>query len=251
MKLYIHNEELVSGVTLRDRAIAEDNNMALHVCHSEQEIIKNRHALAQAVGIDLQQFVCAAQTHSANFYKVERKDAGRGALSMETAIPDTDALYTYEPGIVLTSFSADCVPILIHNTETGVIAAVHSGWQGTAKEVVPHLLHQLIEEEGNPAHAFHVYISPALSQEKFEVDRDVYEKFAALGYADDFIYYNEATAKYHIDNQLTVQRQCERAGIPSAQIFVDRTCTFLSEEGFSYRQDKQAGRHMSFIMRKK
>ncbi len=56
--------------------------------------------------------------------------------------------------------------------------------------------------------------------------------------------------KYHIDNQQTVKRQCELAGIPANQIQLDETCTFLSPDGFSYRQDKQAGRHLSFIMRK-
>ncbi|TKI49127.1 laccase domain-containing protein [Lysinibacillus tabacifolii] len=40
------------------------------------------------------------------------------------------------------------------------------------------------------------------------------------------------------------------AGIASQQITIDQTCTYLSEEGFSYRQDKTCGRHVSFIMRK-
>lgn len=45
----------------------------------------------------------------------------------------------------------------------------------------------------------------ALSQQKFEVDADVYEKFHNLGYAEDFMYYNAQTNKYHIDNQQTVK----------------------------------------------
>ncbi|MEG0473118.1 MAG: polyphenol oxidase family protein, partial [Solibacillus sp.] len=96
----------------------------------------------------------------------------------------------------------------------------------------------------------HVLIGPALSQEKFEVDADVYDQFKALGYADDFIYYNETSKKYHIDNQLTVKKQCELAGVPAENIQIDSMCTFLDESGFSYRQTKQAGRHLSFIMQK-
>ncbi len=46
------------------------------------------------------------------------------------------------------------------------------------------------------------------------------------------------------------KKQCELAGIPSKQIDIDATCTYLSPNGFSYREDKQAGRHLSFIMRK-
>ena len=69
--------------------------------------------------------------------------------------------------------------------------------------------------------------------------------------ADDFIGFNDQTHKYHIDNQLTVKKQCELAGIPAEQIVIDRTCTYNSPDGFSYRQDKQSGRHLCYILRKK
>lgn len=250
MNLLIDNMDLIAGTTVKNLKAPEQNNMALHICDNISAIIKNRQQFAQNIGCEVTDFVCAKQTHSANFYKVTSLDRGKGAMTMENAIPNTDALYTYESRILLTSFSADCVPILLYNEKSGVIGAVHSGWQGTVKEITPRLLHQLIVEEKNDASAFHVYIGTALSQQKFEVDRDVYEKFESLGYADEFMYYNPDTNKYHIDNQKTVKKQCELAGIPSSQITIDYTCTFLHEQGFSYRQDKKCGRHMSFIMKK-
>ena len=70
------------------------------------------------------------------------------------------------------------------------------------------------------------------------------------GYAEDFMYYKEESGKYHIDNQQTVKKQCEILGIPAANITVDKICTFISDEGFSYRQDKESGRHLSFIYKK-
>lgn len=92
-------------------------------------------------------------------------------------------------------------------------------------------------------------IGPALSQDKFEVDHDVYDKFHVLGYAEPWISFNAKTGKYHIDNQKVVKTQCELAGIPTANITINPICTFQSDDGFSYRQDKQAGRHMAFICR--
>jgi len=90
----------------------------------------------------------------------------------------------------------------------------------------------------------------ALSQEKFEVDCDVYDQFLQLQYADECMYKNEQTGKYHIDNQRTVKKQCMLTGIPEENIVLDRTCTFQDDTGFSYREDKQTGRHAGFIMRK-
>jgi len=69
-----------------------------------------------------------------------------------------------------------------------------------------------------------------------------------LGYADEFMYHNENTGKYHIDNQRTVQKQCELAGIPAEQIVIDRTCTYVDPNGFSYREDRACGRHLSFVV---
>ncbi|GLC87033.1 peptidoglycan editing factor PgeF [Lysinibacillus piscis] len=239
---------IIAGTTLKDEHAPEYNNMALHICTNQAHIIENRQQLASMLGIPLEQFVCMQQTHSANFHCVTHEDAGRGAMQMETAIANTDALYTLEPNVLLCGFTADCVPVIFYNEVKGLVGVVHSGWQGTVREITSKLLQHLMEQEHCQPQDFHVHIGMALSQQCFEVDGDVYEQFHRLGYADDFIVYNEKTNKYHIDNQQTVKRQCELAGIPAQQIQMDTTCTYTSAEGFSYRQDKQAGRHISFIM---
>lgn len=249
-KVYIDQPEFLAGMTLKDSGRVENNNMAFHVCEIEAEVIENRQALADTLSIQLDQFVCANQTHSANFYEVTKEDIGSGAHDIRTEIKNTDALYTYEPDILLCTFTADCVPILFYHETTGVIGAIHSGWQGTVKEITKKLFTHLIEVENHDPKGFHVYIGMALSQEKFEVDRDVYDKFFQLQYANEFMYKNEKTKKYHIDNQRTVEKQCMLMGIPQGNMTLDRTCTFQDDTGFSYRENKRAGRHVGFIMRK-
>ncbi|MBS4218477.1 peptidoglycan editing factor PgeF [Bacillus sp. FJAT-49711] len=249
-KLYVNNEKMVAGITLKDLSELESNNTALHACKNLEDVLENRKKLASYLQCELSNFVCAKQTHSSNSYKVTMKEKGRGAHLMETAIPDTDALYTYEPNLVLSSFNADCVPVIFYHEKTGVVGVIHSGWQGTVKEITLKLFKHLVQAENCNPNDFHVQICPALSQEKFEVDEDVYVKFNDLGYADKFMHYNKRTNKYHIDNQLTVKKQCMLAGIPEEKISVDRTCTFKSEDGFSYREDKQCGRHLCFIMKR-
>lgn len=248
--IYLNNERFIAGTTLKDETAFESNNMALHTCVNEDYVIENRKKLATSLNCDVETFVCANQTHSSNFHKVTLADKGRGSNRTDTAITDTDALYTYEPNLLLCSFTADCVPVIFYNEVTGLIGVIHSGWQGTVKEISLDVFNHLIQVENCNPIDLHIHIGMALSQEKFEVDTDVYVKFKNLGYADDFIYYNDETHKYHIDNQQTVKKQCELAGVPSDRIIIDQTCTYLSPEGFSYRQDKKAGRHLSFIMKK-
>lgn len=248
-KKYEVKGSFISGITLKDTSAAEDNNTALHACQDSTVILNNRSILAKSIGYSTEDFVYANQTHSANFHRVTRADIGRGATDQATAIPNTDALYTTERDIVLAGFMADCVPVLFSNKVAGVVGVIHSGWQGTVKEITPTLLRHLIEVEGCLPENFEVIIGPALSQEKFEVDRDVSDKFYALTLAEPWISFNETTGKYHIDNQQVVKAQCEEVGIPTDAITVDPMCTFQDETGFSYRQDKNSGRHLAFISR--
>ncbi len=248
--VHLNANILLAGITLKDHAEPESNNMALHACENTENIIENRKKLAAFLNCGLEDFVCAYQTHSANFHKVTRADKGRGSDTMEAAIPDTDALYTFAPGLLLCCFTADCVPLILYSEVDGLVGVIHSGWGGTVKEITRKVLQHLDQIEHCNPRDIHISIGPAISQDKFEVDEDVCNRFKALGYAEEFIYYNVGTGKYHIDNQLVVKRQCELQGIPTNQISVDRTCTYTSPDCFSHRRDKGGGRHMSFIIRK-
>lgn len=247
IQFYRMPKGLISGITLKNNNELEQFNMALHSCQNVQNVLKNREKLAENLNIPQHQFVFANQTHSANFYKVMKDDAGKGAFSTDNAIPNTDALYTFESNIVLTSMTADCVPITFYSERDHVIGAIHSGWGGSVKEITYLLFKHLQENETVDLTNIYVHIGYALSCEKFEVDSDVAEKFEQLGYAAPFIEWNESTKKYYIDNQLVVKMQCIRAGVLSENITIDRDCTFKMDEGFSYRQDRACGRHVTFI----
>ncbi|ANU20746.1 laccase [Planococcus plakortidis] len=249
-KTYIDTSSYTAGITLKDPQASGHNNLALHAGTGRGHSLENREAMLASIGYTLNDLICANQTHSKHFRKVSHSDAGKGARTVDDAITDTDALYTRDSGLVVSSFAADCVPVMFYHVTEELVGAVHSGWQGTVKELVPHLFAHLIAHEKCEPEGFRVQIGMALSQEKFEVDEDVYMKFKALGYADPFIDFNEETGKYHIDNQLTVKTQLERAGIPAEYIDIDRSCTFKSPDGFSYREDKQCGRHMAYIVKK-
>ena len=238
-----------AGITIKNNQELEQFNVALHACNDPQAVAINRSKLAKRISLPLEQFVFANQTHSANFVKLTTEQTGLGTLSLSDAIVNIDAMYTFEPNIVCTSLTADCVPILFYSEKENLVGAVHSGWGGSVKEITLHLLDHLKTQENVDLHHVQVHIGRALSNEKFEVDEDVAEKFMALGYADPWISFKKETNKFHIDNQLVVQKQCELAGILPENITIDRTCTYQDAHSFSFREDRKCGRHVSFIVR--
>ncbi|MFP3813155.1 laccase domain-containing protein, partial [Bacillus sp. SIMBA_005] len=115
----------------------------LHVCTSTEDVLSNRKKLAASLQCDINDFICTQQTHSANFYRATVEDKGLGALRQDTAIANTDALYTFDQDVMLCTFTADCVPVIFYNERSGVIGVIHSGWQGTVKEVTLKLFRHL------------------------------------------------------------------------------------------------------------
>lgn len=247
VKCYIDRPSVQAGLTLKNHKRPEANNMAFHTSIHKEYVIQNRSELAEKLHLTLDQFVCAEQTHSANCYYVTKQDRGRGAQDEQSAIPNTDALYTKETDIVLCTYTADCVPVYLYNERERIIGIIHSGWNGTVKEITPKTLTSISKRENCSINDFHVHIGMAISQKRFEVDEDVFLLFEELGYASPFIQYHKETNKYYIDNKQVIKKQCERIGIPTSQITIDPTCTFDSTDGFSYREDRQTGRHLGFI----
>jgi copper oxidase (laccase) domain-containing protein len=48
-----------------------------------------------------------------------------------------DALVTNQPGVLVTVRTADCVPVLVHDSTRRVVAAIHAGWRGAVAGIVP------------------------------------------------------------------------------------------------------------------
>src|SRR5262245_25539420 len=47
-----------------------------------------------------------------------------------------DALVTNQPGVTVAVRTADCVPVLVHDSRRRVVAAIHAGWRGAVAGVV-------------------------------------------------------------------------------------------------------------------
>lgn len=242
---------ILAGTTLRDPDVLENNNMALHVGGNVDHVINNRIALCHALDTDLHHCVFAKQTHSDHIHCVTLDDLGKGAYEQESAIDDCDALYTRESNVLLGVFHADCVPVLLYDPIQNIIAAIHSGWQGTVKEITRKTMEHLIaHEQVDPANVI-AYIGPAIAYRSFEVGRDVIDQILSMSFDTSGYIAYLSDEKALVNNRGLNKQMLLDAGVPMENITINKSDTFSPNESlFSYRRDHACGRHLSYIIRK-
>ena len=124
-------------------------------------------------------FVCSDQIHTVNVRKVTRADAGKGVVCPKD-YRDVDGLITDEPGLILATFYADCVPLLFVDPVRRAIGCSHSGWRGTVQEMGRVTVEKMVMEYGCRPEDIRAAIGPSICQECYEVSADVAEAFGAL-----------------------------------------------------------------------
>src|SRR5690554_4967262 len=97
------------------------HNYALHVGDDPERVRMNRQKLVERLGMSFSSWTCGEQVHGADIAEVTPDERGRGRDSLETALPSVDGLLTDVEDILLTSFYADCVPLLFYSPDSNLI----------------------------------------------------------------------------------------------------------------------------------
>ncbi len=177
-----------------------------------------------------------AQIHSAMIHPV-CKSGERQA--------EGDGLFTTTPDLWISIRTADCLPILIADTDLHVVAAVHAGWKGTVQEIVRKAVARLVDECGSNPDDLFATIGPGISECCFEVGTEVATQFdpAFLKFGED--------GKPFVNLKQANVSQLLAAGLSIDHIDVAAECS-VSTPGFhSFRRDKTEGRMVSGIRIKK
>ena len=139
-------------------------NMGYTVNDNPDLVDKNHKLLSEATGIHYTKFVFPKQTNGTNVAIVN---------SADDIFPDTDSLITNKKDIHIGIKTADCVPILLFDPEKKVIAAIHSGWNGTVKKISKKTIELMIEEFQVDPENLIAGIGPSIGPAVYEIGPDV------------------------------------------------------------------------------
>ena len=166
--------------TTRAGGVSEGDCAALNLSFargdSEEAVRENFRRLAEELGTREDRFVFTDQTHTANVRVVTESDAGKG-LTRPKDYTDVDGLVTNVPGLVLSVFTADCVPVFLADPVHRAIGLVHSGWHGTAGRIAEQALRLMAEHYGTDPADVICAVAPSICQDCYEISRDVAEVF--------------------------------------------------------------------------
>ena len=158
-----------------------------------------------------------------------------------------DAAITRNKKIALAIMTADCLPILVSNSDGSEIAAIHAGWRPLAANIIERTLKLM----HSPVNELYVWLGPCIGEHVSDVGEEVKHAFC-----QNAIKYKQACKpvssekgdkkKYLANLHMMAQLQLLDLGVKNISALDE--CTFsLNQKYYSYRRDGLTGRMASII----
>ena len=149
-----------------------------------------------------------------------------------------DALITNEPGIMLVTYFADCVPLYFVDIKQKIIALAHAGWGGTVGLISVKTIQKFQNEYNSKIEDIICAIGPSIGKCCYEVNEDVKNIFESLD-IDSHLFIDKINKKHTINLWKVNELLLLKAGILHKNILKADLCTSCnSDMFFSHRATK-------------
>lgn len=213
-------------------------------------VMENYRRIAEIFEKTVEDFVCTDQTHTTNVLRVGKEERGYG-VTKKKPYANIDGLITNEPGIILSTFYADCVPLYFVDPVNKAIGLSHSGWRGTVGRIGQKTLEAMKDAFGTQPEDAYAAIGPSICQECYEVSEDVANYFSLefQGH-EDAILIKKENGKYQLDLWKANEIVLKEAGIKEEHLAITNICTCCNFELlFSHRASQgKRGNLAAFLM---
>jgi polyphenol oxidase len=209
-----------------------------------ENVAENRARMAAILGVNPDRLLTAYQIHSPDVVVADKPWTRENR-------PRADAIVTQVPRLAIGVSTADCGPLLLADTDAGVIGAAHAGWRGALTGVIEATI-VAMERIGADRNKISAALGPTIRQANYEVGPEFVQRFLSEDPANAR-YFAPAQRPQHAMFDLPgyIGDRVRRAGITQ---FEDLgLCTYAEPERFfSYRRTTRSGeadygRHVNAI----
>lgn len=247
--LFQRETGLQHGFSTRKGGVSKEHlaslNLSFSVEDARENVLENFRRIGERFGKTPEDFVLSKQSHETKVLKVGTKDRGKG-ITKDRDYEGIDALITDEKGIILSCFSADCVPILFYDPIHKAVGACHSGWRGTKGKILQNVVEEMRKHfSSNPAEIL-IAIGPSICKEQYVVSEDL-----ALSFLEDYPDLGEDSSspiqriskdKFQLDLWDLNRRIALDCGIKEEHISISGYCTMENPELFFSHRYSQGKR---------
>lgn len=212
----------------------EEGNLAFHVKDNPSNVLANHKKLASKLDMDVENIKYMNQVHSNNVQIV--------TASSPKETLNCDGIITQDSNIALMVMVADCIPILMHDSKQGVIAAVHAGRNSTFERIVVKTVEKMRENFGCQPCDIKVVLGPSIQKCCYEVSPQM-AQIVQTSFGKQFV------QGRNIDLQGINEHLLVELGVK--EIEISKICTKCSSKPYySYRVSNETGRFCGIIIKK-
>jgi YfiH family protein len=147
--------------------------------------------------------------------------------------PEADGHLSSTRGTAMAVTVADCVPVfLVH--PSGAVAALHSGWRGTAARITERAIEQL-GSLGFPASELRLHCGPAICGRCYEVSADVHARLTG----------RDPGKPTHVDLRALIADHARALGV--REITISPLCTRCDNDRFFSHRAGDEGRQLGVL----
>ena len=106
-------------------------------------ILKNLKTVGNKINAKSKKIILLNQVHSNKFCYISKNSKINNKF-------EGDALITDKRNLPIAVLTADCAPILIHDEDKEMIAAIHAGWKGAYKGIIKKVIKFMIKKGCSP-----------------------------------------------------------------------------------------------------
>jgi len=219
----LSDPSIIHGFTTRKGGVSQGPYASLNLTRSRGDdpahVATNRDRLKQTLNLDHLAF--ANQVHGNQVIRVDAPPKG------EQAVDEGDAMITNHPGIGLCCQTADCTPILLFDPVNKAIAAIHSGWRSTVKNIIGETISAMGKAYGTKTDDLIAAIGPSISPANYRVGPEVVAEFETV-FGDDtaILSARDEDGGAHLDVGAACLHQLIEAGVVPDQIERSALCTY-------------------------
>ncbi len=231
-------EGLSHGFSTRHGGVSQGYlaSMSFSYDRETEEIVdENFRRFSAANDLPFESLVLTHQTHTDHVQAVDDSYKNQGR---HRRLREVDGLVTKTPGLGLVCFTADCVPLLLADPESGVVAAVHAGWRGTVQSIAARAVEQMVMLGAKPERIV-AAIGPSIGPCCFEVGPEVQKEFTDR-FGDALPQVSSGREGHTLVDLWKANRLVlQEVGVAKNNIFTSKTCTVCNNSDFySHRYTK-------------